>query len=367
MQVLVILPFLWLTPVSSHLASSTQLQAETTACPVAHWLTWLVPWRCGDSTRGQYPAPSMANTELEQSRHSTCQTFELPASSLQKKMEIYRIFYLPKALYGWVSKFPPCWDSNLLFNSLSKMTSSNRVASQILRSVLCGGSSHLQALVATRLFKRLCRMKQRHTAFWSNAFGSPACALRHWRRDFGWTNAGQWKWTKEGESLQAPSHTEVDRQMHQMRMSWRLQLLRKFAGHSEHEAAEWRRSTTPIQMREEINQVNLEAARKSFHAADANGRAILLGSIVSPAYLGKAKGTDTSCPWCGSRGTFMRLAWHCKAFTDASQRPSISTSWLEKRLASAEHQHFPAQAGATMVGPRAAASAVGAPWLGTSP
>ena len=30
------------------------------------------------------PRP-MANTELEQSRHSTCQTFELPASSLQKK------------------------------------------------------------------------------------------------------------------------------------------------------------------------------------------------------------------------------------------------------------------------------------------
>lgn len=107
--------------------------------------------------------------------------------------------------------------------------------------------------------------------------------------------------------------------MHQMRMSWRLQLLRKFAGRSAHEAAEWRRSTTPIQMREEINQVILEAARNSFHAADANGRAILLGSIVSPAYLGKAKGTDTSCPWCGSQGTFMHLAWHCKAFPDASE------------------------------------------------
>ena len=286
------------------------------------------------------PRP-MANTELEQTRLRTAiQRAKLLSClpvAFHKKIEIYRVFCLPKALYGWVSRFPPNRDVNLLFNSLSKMTGSNRVASPILRSVLYGGSCHLQVLVATRLFKRLCRMKQRNTASWSNAFGTPAGALRRWLKDFGWTETGQWKWTKEGESLQAPSHTEVDRQMHQIRMSWRLHLLRKFAGHTRHEAAEWRRSTSPLQMREEINQVNLEAARKSFHAADSNGRAILLGSIVSPAYLGRAKGEDDRCPWCGKLGTFMHIAWHCRDFPDAAQRPSLPTTWLERRLAWPQH------------------------------
>ena len=286
------------------------------------------------------PRP-MANTELEQTRlKAAIQRAKLLSClpvSYQKKIEIYRIFCLPKVLFGWVSRSPPCKDSNLLFNSLSKMTGTNRVASPILRSVLYGGSVHLHVLVATRLFKRLCRMKQRNTASWSNAFGTPTCALRRWLRDFGWSEAGQWKWNKDGESLQAPSHTEVDRQTHQMRMSWRLKLLRKFAGHSRHEAAEWRRSSTPLQMHEEINQVNLEAARTSFQTADVNGRAILLGSTVSPAYLGMARGTDTSCPWCGKLGTFMHLAWHCKALPDANQRPSMPTSWLERRLAWPQH------------------------------
>ena len=76
-----------------------------------------------------------------------------------KKTDIYRIFGLPKALYGWTvvqnDKFQLRGKHNLQINPMS-------------------GSSHLQVFVA-RLFKRFCRMKKTYAASWLNAFGTQAC------------------------------------------------------------------------------------------------------------------------------------------------------------------------------------------------
>ena len=136
----------------------------------------------------------------------------------------------------------------------------------------------------------------------------------------------------------------------------------------EHEAAEWRRSTTPIQMREEINQVNLEAARKSFHAADANGRAILLGSIVSPSISWKSQRHWYQLPLVRKPGNFHALSMGIAKLSQMRAKDPVylplgwRKDWPQQNTSISRHI-----AGATMVGPRAAASAVGAPWLGTSP
>ena len=167
----------------------------------------------------------------------------------------------------------------------------------------------MQVLLATRLFKRLCRMRSRGTAIWTNIPGTPAKAFRSWLKDLGWQEQRQWTWKRDDITLHAPLHIEVTAQCHHIRMSWRETLLCKWAGGKRHEAQEWRRLTSPLQMSAETPNLDLEAARKSFMKSDAPARAIILGSTVSPAWMGREHGHgDPRCPWCNQLGNFLRIA-----------------------------------------------------------
>ena len=298
-------------------------------------------WSIPDQVKvlGVSVQPKMcANTELETDRLKAALKRAQLLSCLpvphHRKLEIYKMFVIPKALYGWIIRFPTKADSNKVFNSLSKMTGSNYVANPLIRSTIYGGACHMQVLLATRLFKRLCRMRSRGTAIWTNIPGTPAKALRSWLKDLGWQEQTQWTWKRDDITLHAPLHTEVTAQCHHIRMSWRETLLRKWAGGKRHETQEWRRLTSPLQMRAEIQNLDLEAARKSFMKSDAPAHAIILGSTVSPAWMGREHADgDPRCPWCNRLGNFLHIAWHCSQIPKAKDRPPKPTSWLLSRFA----------------------------------
>ena len=69
-----------------------------------------------------------------------------------------------------------------------------------LRSTVYGGGCHMQVLLATMLFKRLCGMKSRGT-------GTPAKALRSWLKDWGWQETTPWTWKRPDITLRAPART----------------------------------------------------------------------------------------------------------------------------------------------------------------
>lgn len=149
-------------------------------------------------------------------------------------------------------------------------------------------------------------VRSRGTASWNNTPGTPVKLLRRCLKDWGWREISPWKWKRQSLVLQAPARNEVEHQCHQLRMSWRESMLRR------HEAAEWRRVTSPLQMHAEINNLDLEKVRKTFVKSDAPARAILLGSTVSFAWLGRAREhEDPRCPWCGRVGTFGHVHSKC--------------------------------------------------------
>ena len=279
----------------------------------------------------------MANTRLEQSRLYSSLSRAKILSCLpvpyHRKIELYRMFVVPKALYGWIVRFPTKADSNKIFNALSRMTGTNRMANPLIRSIIYGGACHLQILLAIRLFKRLCRMRCRGTAVWTNVPGTPSKKFRDWLKDWGWREISPWIWQRNAHTLCVPVRTEVDTYCHQIRMAWRHELLRKWAGGKRHEAEEWRRLTSPLQMKTEMENVDLEAVRRIFMTSEASSRAVLLGSVVSPAWMGRAHADeDPLCPWCTRAGNFLHIAWQCRAFPLSASRPIKPSSWLLSRF-----------------------------------
>ena len=173
----------------------------------------------------------MANTRLEQGRlHSSLRRAKILSClpvPYHRKTELYCMFVVPKALYGWIVRFPNKADSNKIFNALSRMTGTNRMANPLIRSIIYGGACHLQILLAIRLFKCLCRMRCRGTAVWTNVPGTPSRKFRDWLKDWGWREISPWNWQRNAHTLRVPEHAEVDAYCHQIRMAWRHELLRK--------------------------------------------------------------------------------------------------------------------------------------------
>ena len=95
------------------------------------------------------------------------------------------------------------------------------------------------------------------------------------------------------------------------------------------------RRNSPLQMRTQLAAVDLEAARKALEITSACGRAIMLGSAVSPAMYHQMKpDISPKCPWCScAMATFEHLAWRCRGFPGAGTRPGRPNNFLSWRFA----------------------------------
>ena len=192
----------------------------------------------------------------------------------------------PQALFGWISRFPTQTTANALFNcNLTKMTGTNRLANPMIRSVLYGGNTHAHPLAAARMLQRFC-MRCKGNITWSNQPGTPTQAFRKWMTDFKWDEIAPWRWRPGSLQLSLRASAETTSQAHQTQV-WRQTLLQKWGLGPRHEAQPWQWRSSPLQMRGELEQIDLEAARKAMESTSANGRAIMLDSICSPAMLHK--------------------------------------------------------------------------------
>ena len=83
-----------------------------------------------------------------------------------------------------------------------------------------------------------------------------------------------------------------------LRRVWRQTKLLEWSKGDRHEAQSWQRVASPLEMRTQIDNVDLKAARRAFTSTSTHGRLVLLGAVVSPAVYGKMKSISTKCPWC---------------------------------------------------------------------
>eukprot|EP00438_Fugacium_kawagutii_P016756 Skav230337 [mRNA] locus=scaffold920:102804:109101:- [translate_table: standard] len=255
--------------------------------------------------------------------------------SFKQKLELYKVFVMPKAMYGWISRFPTKTTANTLINNLTRISGGQRLANPVIRSVVYGGSTHAHPVMAVRMLQRFGRMRQANTIVWSNQPGTPTHALRKWLQEFEWEEVAPWQWKHGDQPMSLQAGTDCSIPAHQVRHAWRHVLLKQWSRGPRHEAALFQRRTSPLQMRAELQDIDLEATRKALEVTSANGRAIMLGSAVSPAMLQKMMpGKSPACPWCACpMATFEHLAWQCRGFPEMAARPEKPSNFLSWRFA----------------------------------
>jgi hypothetical protein len=140
------------------------------------------------------------------------------------------MFVVPKALHGWIARFPTKANSNKVCICLYIKDDSIKLSCQSADSFHClwRGLPHAGAF-SRPTFQRtgLCRMKSRGTAIWTNVPCTTAKTFRSWLKDWGWQETTPWTWKRNDITLCAPSHTEADSQCHHNRMSWHETRLRQ--------------------------------------------------------------------------------------------------------------------------------------------
>ena len=274
----------------------------------------------------------MANTRLEQGRlHSSLRRAKILSClpvPYHRKTELYCMFVVPKALYGWIVRFPTKADSNKIFNALSRMTGTNRMANPLIRSIIYGGACHLQILLAIRLFKCLCRMRCRGTAVWTNVPGTPSRKFR-WlaqrlglARNFTLELATQCSYSscpwarRSGCILPSDSHGLATRAAQKVNR-WQAPRSRGVA-------------SPYVTVANENRDGKCWSRSSSSHSHDLWS---LQGSVVSPAWMGRAHADeDPLCPWRTRTGNFLHIAWQCRAFPLSASRPIKPSSWLLSRF-----------------------------------
>ena len=127
-----------------------------------------------------------------------------------------RCFGTSKVAYGWLSRCATqrdCW----------------KVWAAVRRGQHClyranGGSSHLDALVGTNLFRIVARMFEHNAREWHRRPGTPLRALRDWLADKGWSEHAprSWKGAEPHCDLALPvAQNALPAQLHAVREGWR--------------------------------------------------------------------------------------------------------------------------------------------------
>lgn len=311
-------------------AWSTQLQHDR-----PNWAQEKTMKVLGTSLRAR-PAKNTAEEEHRLTAAiSRCKLLGCLPVSWRRKLELYKVFVVPKAWFGWISRYPPQATANACFNSLTRATGTNRLANPLIRAVLYGGTTHAHPVVAVKMLQRFGRMRLTDSIAWSNQPGTPTHVFRKWMKDLEWIELAPWKWRHGDVQISLSPTRDTSMQAHQIRQIWRQSVLTKWSLGPRHEAAQFQRRNSPLQMRTQLAAVDLEAARKALEITSACGRAIMLGSAVSPAMYHQMKpDISPKCPWCSCAiATFEHLAWRCRGFPGAGTRPGRPNNFLSWRFA----------------------------------
>lgn len=163
--------------------------------------------------------------------------------------------------------------------------------------------------------------------------GTPTHAFRKWMRSFGWDETHQpWTWQRATERLHAPNGKDVDLQAHQLRRVWRQTKLLEWSKGDRREAPSWQRVASPLEMRAQIDHLDLEAARRAFTCTSTHGRSVLLGAVVGPVRKDERHQYKISLVL-----HLEHVAWTCRRFPQASSIDQESHSnfslgvWLGQR------------------------------------
>lgn len=236
---------------------------------------------------------------------------------------------------------PPKADCNSLFNTLTAVLGRNKMASPLIRSVIYGGTVHLRpVLQQLRLFARLCRLRKNNPACrWGKHPATQMATLRASLKDDAWQEEGPWRWYHPSSDLRleipaAAAKDDIAYGTHQLGEVWRGATLKLWAKSARHEAQAWNASDADICRA--AQQIDFAWLRTFLDRCDGAARSVLLGSVVSPAWMSRIPNAnhDGRCDFCPEVfATWLHLAWHCEGVPDVpTMRPSSPAHYLGQRM-----------------------------------
>jgi len=250
------------------------------------------------------------------------------------KLAVFKALVLPAVVYGWVCRKMPADDADHLHKALTRALHTNVMANSDIRKVVYGGTTHPLCVIKQRLFRRLGRLKKQKSVTWTNRAWTSTNLLRNYLADDNWTEVREWCWTNTSRvSLTldaAENKTFHDPECHLLRQQWRLQCLQDWLQGQRHEARLWRETESIENIERQMLRIDLNWARHVLETACAPHRAVLLGSVVSPAWLSRSRGDSSECPWCSeSFATLLHLFWDCPSHHGEITKP---TNYLQARF-----------------------------------
>ena len=128
---------------------------------------------------------------------------------------------------------------------------------------------------------------------------------------------------------------DIESACHNLRQQWRANVIYKWSRGARHEVQQWQNLDTAAQMRVQIENLDMDWVGKALSTVDGAGRAVLLGSMVSPALRARQEQQaqlSDKCPWYNKLGTWQHVCWQCARIPIASQRPQKPKSFLAQRF-----------------------------------
>ena len=254
------------------------------------------------------------NSKTEKQRLEAARQTLLLLGNLRWSFERFwracRSHALSKGLYGWIGRLPVLKDSWRIWAVVRRTQRVHQHANKFLRAIIFGGNSHLDCLSGTNLIRIVMQLKRLRLVQWSDRKvpGNPLWTLRAWceRRDYS-ADHRPFQWSADHPSFTINlCQQPVKAAQHAARQGWRWKMWKDFLLSGCHECPEVESFTVA-----DFASLDFDRTRKLASSRPAY-RAVIAGSLLSPACMQASSELPTMCPWCNVHlGHWWRVMWEC--------------------------------------------------------
>ena len=245
----------------------------------------------------------------------------LPTSARSKSADVQSMA-VAKAAYGWIGRRPTQKACEGFNQAVNRITGSFKFASPHLRRVLQGGSLHLEAVVGVRQLLLWAKAAaavpvQERPREWPGLPSPLEKQVKDFMKQHGWQSVrrryGSFRHSALRAQLDIPQvwqSRDKKQWSHLARESFRHFHWLKHLASARRDVPELRGCN--------YHQQRMSVVRDLFYASSGSQKAVLLGSVFSPAAFAarpQAHADLQQCIWpgCQEKGTWRHICWECQA------------------------------------------------------
>ena len=209
---------------------------------------------------------------------------------------------------------------------IAKDSGQQKKTNPSIRQVLYGGKLDLNLRIVSNTVRRVARQRmhaiQANEAFeWHRRSATSLGNIHKFLKLEGWTSPNPWIFchpSNRGQpcerELRLDTPSDIEKYLHALRTQWRYNRLLDFLSSDRHEAEAMLQEHTTEFLLSQFQKIDLEKTRNALNASGSH-RSIILGSVVSDAWLHVSKFNSPLCVACDQvHGSFQHQMYECTSF-----------------------------------------------------